>query len=47
MARVRDRAAHHYYKLDRDVVWDTARAAVPLAAAAIRAALEGLARPPA
>ena len=42
MARVRDRSAHHYYKLDRDVVWETARASVPLAGAAIRAALRSL-----
>lgn len=45
MARVRARAAHHYYKLDREVVWDTARAAVPAAGAAIRAALGALGRP--
>ena len=42
MARVRDRAAHHYYKLDPDVVWETARAAVPAAAVALRAALRAL-----
>lgn len=45
MARVRDRAAHHYYKLDADIVWDTAHAAVPAAGAAIRAALRELGRP--
>lgn len=45
MARVRDRAAHHYYKLDRDVVWETAQAAVPAAAAALRFALAALGRP--
>jgi uncharacterized protein with HEPN domain len=45
MARVRDRAAHHYYKLDRDLVWDTARTAVPAAGIAIRAALRELGRP--
>ena len=45
MARVRDRAAHHYYKLDREVVWDTARVAVPAAAVVIRASLEALGRP--
>ncbi len=44
MARVRDRAAHHYYKLDRDVLWDTARTAVPMAAAAVRTALRVLGR---
>ena len=44
MARVRDRAAHHYYKLDRDVVWDTSRTAVPAAAAAVQVALRALAR---
>lgn len=45
MARVRDRAAHHYYKLDRDVVWDTAREAVPATGVAIRAAFRALGRP--
>ena len=44
MARVRDRAAHHYYKLDRDVVWETAQTAVPAAAVAIQVALRALAR---
>ncbi|HEY0779075.1 MAG TPA: HepT-like ribonuclease domain-containing protein [Gemmatirosa sp.] len=45
MARVRDRAAHHYYTLDRDVVWETSRTAVPIAAVAVEAALQALARP--
>jgi uncharacterized protein with HEPN domain len=46
MARVRDRTAHHYYQLDRDVVWDTATIGVPAAGAAIRAALEAISRAP-
>ncbi|HEY0776590.1 MAG TPA: HepT-like ribonuclease domain-containing protein [Gemmatirosa sp.] len=44
MARVRDRAAHHYYKLDRDVLWETSRTAVPAAAVAVEAALQAVAR---
>jgi uncharacterized protein with HEPN domain len=39
VARMRDRVAHHYWATDREVVWATARDAVPALRRAVAAAL--------
>lgn len=39
MARMRDRVAHHYWATDREIVWTTARDAVPALRRAIGTAL--------
>jgi uncharacterized protein with HEPN domain len=39
VARMRDRVAHHYWTTDREVVWATARDAVPALRRAVAAAL--------
>lgn len=42
MARTRDRIAHHYFRLDREIVWDTVTKDIPALAPAAVAALASL-----
>lgn len=46
MARTRDRIAHHYFRLDREIVWDTVTKDIPALAPAAVAALASLGTPP-
>jgi uncharacterized protein with HEPN domain len=47
MARTRDRIAHHYFRLDREIVWDTVTKDIPALAPGAIAALSSLGtRPP-
>jgi uncharacterized protein with HEPN domain len=42
MARTRDRIAHHYFRLDREIVWDTVTKDIPALAPGAVAALASL-----
>jgi uncharacterized protein with HEPN domain len=42
VARMRDRVAHHYWATDREIVWATARVAVPALRRAVGDALAAL-----
>jgi uncharacterized protein with HEPN domain len=42
VARMRDRVAHHYWATDREIVWATARDAVPALRRAVGDALAAL-----
>ncbi len=45
MARTRDRIAHHYFRLDREIVWETVTKDIPALASAAADALASLAPP--
>ena len=42
ISRMRDKLIHHYFGTDYDIVWDTAKNAVPLYANAVREMLNQL-----
>ena len=42
LAKMRDKIAHHYWAIDREIVWDTATRDAPAILALLRAALAKL-----